>query len=127
MGWINSEEIQNHLVKAAMDGDEETFFQLLDSGDDCNAVEISRNKSLDKYTCLHVLCSGSRSGEKYLRLLRRLLKSPGILLNPVNSMGDTPLITASYYGDLSPYPCPSSYSNFLRAAHQVAWMQLSCC
>ena len=86
------------LIKAVNDGNEDDVDQLIKDGADVNAKTSSERQAADGFTALHVLCSGKRDDPVFQRILAKLLTSKGIDLNPFNTMGDTPLITASYYG-----------------------------
>ena len=86
------------LISSVNNGDEGEVDRLLKTGSDVNAKTTSGRQAADGFTALHVLCSGSRDQPVYQRLLQKLLCTEGIELNPFNSMGDTPLITAAYYG-----------------------------
>ena len=91
------------LLEAVDQGNETEVERLLNiEKQDCN-VQAPKTQSLRAvagFSSLHILCSGNRNELKHVRVLKIILARKNIDLNPVNDLGDTPLITAAYYGRL---------------------------
>ena len=86
------------LIQAVHDGNEAEVDRLVKRGIDVNARTSSKQYAADGFTALHVLCNGRRTDPVFQRIMAKLLFCKGVDLNAFNALGDTPLITAAYYG-----------------------------